>query len=85
MSDVVTVRLDGVLSSRLSALAEQTKRTKAFYVREALAAQMEDLEDYYLAAQIAQEYHAGGRQSEDWGALRAEIEAAVGADELVAS
>ena len=78
-TDVVTIRLSEDLGSRLTALAERTHRTKAFYLREALEAHIDDLEDYYLAAQIAQRFHAGMEEAEDWDALRAEINAAAGA------
>ena len=74
-SEVVTVRVSGELGARLRALSDQTHRTKAFYARQALELHLDDLEDYYLAAQAAQRFHAGAEQPEDWGALCAEIEA----------
>lgn len=38
---------------RLARLAEKTGRTKTFYAREAIEQHLEDLEDYYLAADAA--------------------------------
>jgi len=38
------------MEDRLSALAKRTGRTKTFYAREAIEQHLEDLEDYYLAA-----------------------------------
>lgn len=55
---VLTLRIPAGLDDRLTALAESTHRTKAFYAREALEAHLEDLEDYYLATQAAQRFHA---------------------------
>lgn len=46
---MLAVRLDPALEGRLEALAAQTGRTKTFYAREAIAAHLDDLEDFYLA------------------------------------
>lgn len=48
-----SVRLPEELEARLDALARRTGRTKAFYVRQALEQQLEDLEDYYDAVQAS--------------------------------
>ena len=45
-----SVRLDSDTEKRLDFLANQTGRTKAFYLRELVEQGLEDLEDYYLAA-----------------------------------
>lgn len=76
MSEVVTIRVPGELGARLRALSDQTHRTKAFYAREALERQMDDLEDYYLAAQVSQQVHAGAEGVEEWDDFRREIAAA---------
>lgn len=47
----VTLRLPDELNERLSVLAAQTGRTKAFYMLEAISQHMDDLEDRYLAEQ----------------------------------
>ena len=47
----VTLRLPDELNERLSVLAAQTGRTKAFYMLEAISQHMDNLEDRYLAEQ----------------------------------
>ncbi|NWK54912.1 TraY domain-containing protein [Verrucomicrobiaceae bacterium N1E253] len=49
----LAIRLKPDLEKRLAALAEKTGRTKTFYAREAIEQHLEDLEDYYLAAESA--------------------------------
>ena len=53
MSLMLAIRLKPDLEKRLAALAEKTGRTKTFYAREAIEQHLEDLEDYYLAAESA--------------------------------
>lgn len=50
---MLAIRLKPNLEKRLAALAEKTGRTKTFYAREAIEQHLEDLEDYYLAAESA--------------------------------
>jgi RHH-type rel operon transcriptional repressor/antitoxin RelB len=40
-------------------LAQETGRTKSFYVREAILEHLDDLEDIYLAEQRLADIHAG--------------------------
>ena len=47
-----SIRLEPEVEERLNFLATKTGRTKAFYLRELITRGMEDLEDYYLAADI---------------------------------
>lgn len=47
-----SVRLPDDLERRLTALADNTGRTKAFYVRQAIEQHIEDMEDYYDAVRI---------------------------------
>ena len=46
---MLAVRLPADLDARLTNIAKKTGRTKSFYVRLALAEQLADLEDYFLA------------------------------------
>jgi len=46
---MLSVRLPETIEKRLDHLAHQTGRTKTYYVREAIVAHLEDLEDTYLA------------------------------------
>ncbi len=46
---MLAVRLPAELEKRLDKLAKKTGRTKTFYVREALADHIDELEDVYLS------------------------------------
>ena len=54
-----SIRLDSEVEERLNFLAIQTGRTKAFYLRELITRGMEDLEDYYLAADVLERVRKG--------------------------
>jgi RHH-type transcriptional regulator, rel operon repressor / antitoxin RelB len=56
---MLAVRLPEDLENRLTALAEKTGRSKTFYVREAIAEHLEDLEDLYLAEHQMTQIRAG--------------------------
>jgi RHH-type rel operon transcriptional repressor/antitoxin RelB len=58
-SSVLTLRLPNADLARLNELAKTTHRPKSFYVKEALARYLEDLEDTFLAEQSLQEIRAG--------------------------
>lgn len=55
----VSLRLPDDLSQRLSSLAEQTGRSKTFYMLEAIKQHIDDLEDLYLAEQRLLAVRAG--------------------------
>ena len=55
----VSLRLPSDLSQRLSNLAEQTGRSKTFYMLEAIKQHLDDLEDLYLAEQRLLDVCAG--------------------------
>lgn len=46
-----SIRLEAAIEQRLDHLAAQTGRTKAYYLRELVASGLDDLEDYYFAAE----------------------------------
>jgi RHH-type transcriptional regulator, rel operon repressor / antitoxin RelB len=54
-----SIRLDKGLSKRLDRLVRLTGRSKSFYVKQALEEQVADLEDLYLARQVARRVAAG--------------------------
>lgn len=54
-----SIRLDPEIEERLNFLATKTGRTKAFYLRELITRGMEDLEDYYLAADVLERVRKG--------------------------
>ena len=46
---------------RIEFLVSQTGRSKAYYLREIIERGLEDLEDYYLAAEVLQRVRSGAR------------------------
>jgi RHH-type rel operon transcriptional repressor/antitoxin RelB len=50
----ISIRLDAETEKRLTELAKYTGRTKSYYVKEALAEKLEDLEDLYIAMRRAE-------------------------------
>lgn len=56
---MLAVRLDADTEARLEALAARTGRTKTFYAREAIAAHLDDLEDFYLAEERLRDFRTG--------------------------
>ncbi|HEV2363691.1 MAG TPA: DUF6290 family protein [Caulobacteraceae bacterium] len=54
-----SVRLDTDTERRLDALAAQTGRSKAFYLRQMIERGIDDLEDYYLAAGVLERIRQG--------------------------
>jgi len=57
-----SIRLAPETEQRLDFLAVQTGRTKAYYLREIIEQGIEDLEDYYLAAEILERVRKGQEQ-----------------------
>lgn len=51
---MLAIRLDPEVEKRMEELAKKTGRTKTFYAREAILEHLEDMEDYYLAVESAQ-------------------------------
>ncbi len=47
-----SIRLPEEVETRLNFLANQTGRTKAYYLREIIERGIDDMEDYYLAADV---------------------------------
>lgn len=54
-----SIRLDQETEQRLDALATTTGRTKAYYLRQIIQQGLEDLEDYYLAADVLERVRKG--------------------------
>ena len=54
-----SIRLDPAVEQRLDFLASQTGRTKAYYLREIIENGLEEMEDYYLAAEVLQRVRKG--------------------------
>ena len=54
-----SLRLSAETEERLRFLATRTGRTKAFYLREIIDRGLEDIEDYYLAADVLERIRKG--------------------------
>ena len=54
-----SLRLAPETEQRLDFLAAQTGRTKAYYLRELIEQGLEDMEDYYLAAEVPERVRKG--------------------------
>ena len=54
-----SIRLAPDIEKRLDSLASQTGRTKAFYLRQIIKQGIEDMEDYYLAAEVLERIRQG--------------------------
>lgn len=54
-----SIRLDPNTERRLARLSSQTGRPKAFFLREMIESRIEDVEDYYLAADVLERVREG--------------------------
>jgi RHH-type rel operon transcriptional repressor/antitoxin RelB len=54
-----SIRLAPETEQRLEFLASHTGRTKTYYLREIIEQGIEDLEDYYLAAEVLERVRKG--------------------------
>ena len=54
-----TIRLSPEAESRLDFLASSTGRTKAYYLREIIERGLDDIDDYYLAADVLENVRKG--------------------------
>ncbi len=68
-----SIRLDPVTEKRLDFLADHTGRTKAYYLRELVEQGLEDLEDYYLAAEELERVRKGESKVHSAVEVRAEL------------
>ena len=70
---MLAIRLNPELEERLGRLAEKTGRTKTFYAREAIEQHLEDLEDYYLAADVLERVRKGKEKVHSAADLRKDL------------
>ncbi len=68
-----SIRLSPETEQRLDYLASQTGRTKAFYLREMIERGLEDMEDYYLAADVLERVRKGEEPVYSSEEVRAEL------------
>jgi RHH-type rel operon transcriptional repressor/antitoxin RelB len=57
-----SIRLAPEIEQRLDYLAAHTGRTKAYYLREIIEQGIEEMEDYYLAADVLERVRKGQEQ-----------------------
>jgi len=73
-SDMATsIRLSAKAEQRLDFLAAQTGRTKAFYLRQMIENGLDDLEDYYLAADVLERARKGEEKIHSSSQVRADL------------
>ena len=65
-----SIRLSAKAEQRLDYLAAQTRRTKAFYLRQMIEKGLDDLEDYYLAADVLERVRKGEEKVHSSAAVR---------------
>ena len=74
---MIAVRLPKEMEHRLNILAQETGRTKTFYVQKALEEHLDDLEDQYLAESIMARVSSGQERLYS----QQEVEAMLGLDD----
>jgi RHH-type transcriptional regulator, rel operon repressor / antitoxin RelB len=68
-----SIRLSANAEQRLDVLAKQTGRTKAFYLRQIIENGLDDLEDYYLAADVLERVRKGEEKTYSSAQVRADL------------
>ena len=68
-----SIRLAAELEQRLDFLANQTGRSKAFYLRQMIENGMDDLEDYYLAAEVLERVRKGEEEVHSSAEVRKDL------------
>ena len=67
------VRVDPILEENLNTIAKREKRTKAYYVREALTRYLEDIQDLYDAELALEDIRAGKASILSWEEVTREL------------
>ncbi len=57
-----SIRMAVEVEQRLNVLSARTGRSKAFYLRQIIERGLEDVEDYYLAAEVLERVRKGQEQ-----------------------
>ena len=68
-----SIRLDRETEQRLDVLATTTGRTKAYYLRQIIQQGLEDLEDYYLAADVLERVRQGKEALHSSASVRSQL------------
>lgn len=73
MTKQMAVRLPDDVFNRLRDLSDKTGRTATFYLREALAEYLDDLEDAYLAENALAQHLASGEKTRSLEEVKREL------------
>jgi len=68
-----SIRLAPELSNRLDRLALKTGRTKAFYLRELIENGIDEMEEYYLAAETRERVRKGQERVHSAASIRKDL------------
>lgn len=68
-----SIRLSPETEQRLDYLASHTGRTKAYYLREIIEHGIDEMEDYYLAADVLERVRKGQEQVHSAADVRREL------------
>lgn len=68
-----SIRLDTEIERRLDVLATSTGRSKAYYLRQIIEQGIEDMEDYYLAADVLERVRKGKEPVHSAADVRADL------------
>ena len=68
-----SIRLAPELSNRLDRLALKTGRTKAFYLRELIENGIDEMEEYYLAAETRERVRKGQERVHSAASVRKDL------------
>lgn len=68
-----SIRLDTEIERRLDVLATTTGRSKAYYLRQIIEQGIEDMEDYYLAADVLERVRKGQEPVHSAADVRADL------------
>ncbi|MBX3491798.1 MAG: ribbon-helix-helix protein, CopG family [Parvibaculum sp.] len=68
-----SVRLDAETEKRLDLLAKKTGRTRAYYLREIIERGLDEMEDYYLAADVLERVRKGQEKTHTAAEVRKDL------------
>lgn len=73
---MLDVQLPEEIESRLEVLVQRTGHSKAYFVREAMLAYLDDLEDLYLAEEVMGRIERGEERTSPLGDVEARLDLA---------
>lgn len=68
-----SIRLSADAEKRLDRLSTRTGRTKAFYLRQLIENHLDELEEYYLAADVLERVRSGHEKVQTSAEVRSEL------------